>query len=80
MPPEAVAKAAFQQLTKLQDHPPHIQAAAAAAVFLFIIERHKANAQDVMQAVKNLLRHDMAGVGRKEAFGAIRDYMRYEHK
>jgi hypothetical protein len=79
-PPKAVATAAFKLLTVLQDEPPHIQAAGMAVVFLLFTEHHRANAQDVMAAASNLLAFDRGAANKQDAFGALRDYLRYEIK
>lgn len=74
--PDRVGAACIHILTRLQDYPPHVQAAATAAVFLTLCEHYKVPAQDVMVATKNLMFGDQQG--RRPEFGAVRDYLRHE--
>ena len=76
--PKAVAKAAMQVIDRLQLHKSHIQAAAAAAVFLVLCDHYRVSAQDVMTATKNLLFDERQG--KRPEFVALRDYVRYEIK
>ena len=74
--PSAVAQAAMQVIDQLQNHRSHVQAAAAAAVFLVLCDHFRVSPQDVMTATKNLLFDDREG--KRPEFAALRDYVRYE--
>lgn len=77
-PAAEVAGATFRLLDVAQTMPPHMQAAATAALFVLLCEHYRSQPQDVMVAVKNLLTHDAESAGRKPEFEAVRMFIKYE--
>lgn len=71
-----VGRAGFAILDRLQNAPQHIQAIAAAAVFLTIADHIKVPAQDLFNVTKNMLNEEDCN----EHFAALRDYVKYEIK
>ncbi len=74
-----VSKASFQILTKLQNEPPHIQAAATCCVFLLLCENFNQEPADIFRMSQNALAYDK-DQGSEEHFGAVRDYLKGELK
>lgn len=70
----AVGRTAIAILDRLQNTPAHIQATAAAAVFLTIAEHIKVPAQDLFVVTKNMMNDEDS----MAEFNALRDYVRYE--
>ncbi len=77
-PAADVANATFRLVDAAQTLQPHIQAAAAAALFVLLTEHYRAKPQDVMTATKNLLMRDSEGRDGIPEFAAVRDYIKYE--
>jgi hypothetical protein len=74
--PDDVSQAAYEALDCLQNHPPHIQAAAVGTLFVAIAEALKASPQDVMTVISNVLHDDRNG--RRPQFAALALYIEHE--
>ena len=77
-PPKEVALASFEIINALQNHydRPHVQAAAACAVFLVLCQQVRIEPQTIFTAVSNILSDEREG-GRDE-FEALRMYVANE--
>ncbi len=74
--PKDVAQATYGLVDRLQDHPPHIQMAAAALLFLVVSKLWKAQPQDIFVAVGNLMSDPIHG--ERDEFRALRLYAKHE--
>lgn len=74
--PVHAAHASIAVLDRLQYFPQHIQATAAAVVFLVLAEHFKVPAQDIFTATKNMINAE-DGIAE---FRAVQDYVKYEIK
>lgn len=75
-PVEEVTQAGFELINALQAHEPHIQAHAAAAVFLLLCKQHRIEPQDVFTIVKNLMASEVAG--HSHQYRAMEAYVQHE--
>lgn len=73
--PKAVAMATLQTLMGLENHPPHIQVMAAAAVFLSLADHLGIPAQEAFTATTNLINDTE---GKCTEFRALDAYMKGE--
>ena len=73
--PADVATAVMSVVDRLQHVQPHVQAMAAAALFVLLAERWGVEPQDVMTATKNLL---IGSEGKRAEFEAVALYLENE--
>lgn len=73
--PKVVAGATLQTLMGLENHKPHVQIMAAAAVFLSLAEHLGIPAQEAFAATKNLINDTE---GKRTEFRALDAYMKGE--
>ena len=77
-PSEAVAKVAMQLVDRLQDHPPGLQCAGLASVFLAACRVHRINPHDVLTSAANMMADTIHG--ERPEFRALRLYAEHELK
>lgn len=77
-PSEAVAKVAMQLVDRLQDHPPGLQCAGLASVFLASCRVHRINPHDVLTSAANMMADTIHG--ERPEFRALRLYAEHELK
>lgn len=78
VPAEDVLQATYEALDILQGHPPHVQAAAAATLFVALTQALKVDAQDVMTVISNLFLNERTG--RIDQHRALLLYIEHELK
>ena len=76
--PAEVSTATYALVDALYNQKPHIQAAAAAVLFLTVADLWRLPPQDIFTAVKNMLDDDIAG--ERPEFRALRLYAQHELK
>lgn len=79
-PAQEVAVASFKLVDAIQGERPHMQVAAAGALFLAICDHHRIPPSDVAVVIRNMFSDTRLVAGNAEHFRAIRDYIKHELK
>lgn len=77
-PSEVVAQVAMTLIDRLQDHPPALQCAGLASVFLSACRVHRVNPHEVLNVAQNLMADTIHG--ERPEFRALRLYAEHELK
>lgn len=77
-PAQEVALASFKLVDAIQGEQPHLQVAAAGALFLAICEHHRVEPHRVATVIRNMFTDTRYVAGNAEHFRAIRDYIKHE--
>ena len=75
-PSEAVAQVAMQLVDRLQNHPPGLQCAGIASVFLAACRVHRIDPREVLTVAGNMLADTIHG--ERPEFRALRLYAEHE--
>jgi hypothetical protein len=79
-PAQAVAVTSFKLVDAMQGEQPHMQVAAAGALFLAICDRYQIEPHRVATVIRNMFEDRRYVAGNAEHFRAIRDYVKHELK